>query len=139
DGQYALELFAAAARKERDDGAGRVQTVARAKLFARYARRDRARERVADELDLIDAARLVPAALERKDGEHQVNVAAHLPDAVRAPGPELRAYVVDDSEPTAVEGAREREVEVGPVNEDDRVGAACEGRALERAVGREEA
>ena len=76
--------------------------MARAELFARVARRGRARERVADELDLGDAARRVPFALEGEDGEHQVNVAPHLPDSVRAPGPELRADVVDDFEAAAV-------------------------------------
>src|ERR1044072_4988487 len=96
----------------------------RAELCTRQARDDRARERVADELYVRDAARGVPLALEGQDGEQEVYGAPHLPDAVRAPGPELRADVVDDSEVAAPERAREREVEVGPVHEHDGVGAA---------------
>src|SRR5215208_2806214 len=98
----------------------------RAELFTRPTRGDRARERVADELDVPDAARGVPPALEGQDGEQEVYVAPHLPDAVRAPGPELRADVVDDADAAAPERAREREVEVGPVHEHDGVGTALD-------------
>jgi hypothetical protein len=113
--------------------------VARAELFARESGRGRAGEGVADELDVRDAARGVPLALEGEDGEQEVYVAPHLTDAVRAPGPKLRADVVDDAQAATAERACEREVEVGPVNEHDGVGAPFERGALERAVGGPEA
>src|SRR5687767_7746408 len=106
--------------------------MARAELLARESGRGRAGEGGADGRDVRDAARGVPLALEGEDGEQEVYVAPHLTDAVRAPGPELRADVVDDAQPPPAQSAREREVEVGPVDEHDGVGAPFERGALER-------
>ena len=54
-------------------------------------------ERMADEFDFeVRFARVVPCLFERKDGEHEVDIAGDLVDARFVPGPDLRGDVIDD-------------------------------------------
>src|SRR5205085_10327610 len=131
--QDAREFFMSAAGQERDDGARGIELMPTTKLGAVITRINRARERMADEFYVRDAALCVPLRLERQEREQQINVAAHRTDAMRAPSPELRADVVDHFQPAPVQRAREPQVEVGPINEHDRIGAARECGVTQQA------
>src|ERR687883_1322700 len=98
--------------------------MAQAELFKALASTDCACKRVAHELDVVYAARLVPTLFKGKNRQQQVNVAPYISQAVRAPGPNLRADVVDDAQATATKGTRQSEIKIGPVNKHYRVGPA---------------
>src|SRR5437660_7819231 len=67
---------------------------------------------------------VVELGFERKDTEHQVEVARHLPDASAVPGPNLRADVINYFEigRASPQRASEPEIETGIIDQDDGVG-----------------
>ena len=59
--------------------------------------------------------------LERKDHEHAIRDRADRLQPSRAPRPDLRADVVDDRDAEALDRRRQAEIEIGKVDEDQRV------------------
>src|SRR5438132_12438103 len=86
-------------------------------LFAAITRSNLARERMAYILNVRHATFGVPALLERQNRKQQVDVAAHNARAIRAPGPQLRTYVVNDPKAPTMKPARQAQIEIRPINQ----------------------
>ena len=81
----------------------------------------RIEEGVADE-GRVDTVLLIELFLEFKEDDDLFNVAPYESDAVRAPCPDLRAYVIDDGNIPLMQLRGQMEVETGVVNEYREVG-----------------
>ena len=79
-------------------------------------------EWMAHKLDLIDSALGVPLLFEGKNRKQQIDVAFDAARAIRTPGPKLWTDVVDHFQAATVQRAGQFQIEVGPVNENYRVG-----------------
>src|SRR5712692_390663 len=88
---------------------------------------------MADELD-PHTGTPIELLLEGQDDEHTVDEAGDLPDPPLAPGPDLRADEVEDRDAGAARAARETEVEVGIVDQEDQIGPGARLRLLEGAT-----
>src|SRR5438093_7035278 len=53
-------------------------------------------------LDISDPPRGIPIFFKGKDRKQQIDIARDVPRAVRTPGPELRAYIIDDPHAAAM-------------------------------------
>ena len=130
----------AATRRSRRSGApslptsarrlpGRIATVGARGLEAereargqrRRVERDAIGERMADE-DRAHRVRVVEAAFERQDAEHEVDRLADRPHASLAPRPDLRAHVLHGRDALRLELPRDAQVEFGRVDADEHVG-----------------
>jgi hypothetical protein len=130
--QVQLDLLAAAAGQQGDLPAIPLHhsgNAARAGV-------NRVGQRVPDELHL-DPVPAVELALKRKDDQHLAHVTPHQFEASSAPGPKLRADVVNDRDATAMKLARQAKVELREIDEHGGIWAApvnfCE-QAAELAV-----
>ena len=129
---------AASRRTARDDFARRFQQHREEFFnFARAASRKKADEiriahspgptlreildhRMADE-NRAQARGVIQLRFERKDAEHQVEVARHVGDASAVPGPNLRADIVNDFRirRAPAESTRDPQIEAGIIDEND--------------------
>src|SRR5437867_8071567 len=123
-----VNLFLPAAWKQSSNRTFRIKIVSAAEFVARHCCRQLANQRVTDVFH-FDSNSLVELFFERQDHQHPIDVAAQRSDSVPAPGPYLRADVVNDLEAFAMKLTREPHVEIWPVNQDDRSGAAPASRA----------
>ena len=80
-------------------------------------------ERMADKFRL-DAALAIILLFKRENDQHALDVSLHLLDALRLPGPELRADEVDDGNAKAMEHLGETEMNLRKVDEHGDAGAA---------------
>src|SRR3990167_4750370 len=79
---------------------------------------------------------LIERLLEPEEHDHPVHVPADIPQPPPAPGPELRADVVDDRDAVALDqGCDDREVEIAEVHEDDEVGPLRAEVGFEQPLG----
>ena len=95
-------------------------------------------ERVPDE-DRAQARRVVHAALERQQAQHQVEEARHARRAPAPPGPDLRTHVLHRPQSRRVQRGREPEVELRRVDADEDIRAAFEHRAADSRAQRQQA
>ena len=93
---------------------------ARRRNASRGTHLDQIHQRVAHECHR-NPLTLVERGLEREDRQHLRDESLHRVDVARAPGPQLRADVVDDRHAEPPNRARETEVEVGKVDRDEDV------------------
>src|SRR5215510_9223903 len=107
----------ATAGQQRDDRPRLVEPMARAELFARRGHSNAVEQRMADVINL-DAVALVIVLLERQDDQHLLDVAFDRVNTIAAPGPDLRADVIDHAMAVAFEPLRQPQVEFWPVNQD---------------------
>ena len=84
---------------------------------------------MADKIGL-DAALAIILLFKRKDDQHALDIALNLLDAVRLPGPELRADEVDHRNAEAIEHLGEAEMNFRKVDEHGDGGAAGVDGAL---------
>ena len=110
-----------ASRQDRHRRRRRGQTVLREKAFARHRRRRQIDERMADELDRHPAFP-IDRFLERKDHQDPIRDPTDRLQPAGTPGPDLRADVIDDRHAELLDGRREAEIEVGRIDDDERVG-----------------
>src|SRR5437660_9977331 len=59
----------------------------------------------------------VPVFFKRKNRQQKVHVSLNGARAVRAPGPKLWTYIIDDRNTAAMKPARQTQIEIGPVNQ----------------------
>ena len=95
-------------------------------------------QRVADEYR-AQARFVVNAAFERKQAEHEVEVARHARGASPPPGPDLGADVLDRAQTRRMERWREAEVEFGRVDADEDIGLQGEHCAADACAKPDEA
>src|SRR5205085_1962345 len=81
-------------------------------------RRDRIKERVADETGL-DAALQEERLLEGQEAEHKVGAAAEFVDPPAAPGPDLGRDEMDDLDAAALGDLGDREVRARRIDRDE--------------------
>src|SRR5215475_7823191 len=81
----------------------------------------------------LDAVPLVIILLEGQDDQHPLDVAFDSVNAIRAPGPNLRADIVDHPVTVALEPSGKPQVEFGPVDQDDEPRPALIGRVAQAA------
>src|ERR687884_584735 len=74
-------------------------------------------QRMAHILNFRNTALSVPVLFEGQDRKQEIDVSLNVAHAVRAPGPELRAYVINDGNATAVQPARQPQIEIRPIDE----------------------
>src|SRR6266705_3706532 len=98
-----------APRQQCEDGTRRIQSVTSAEVFARRRGATSLRQWVTDVFDLETRA-FVELFFKRKDHQHAIDVAVQRANTVSAPGPHLRADVVNDFEPFAMKFPREPHV-----------------------------
>ncbi len=111
--QIQLDLLAAAAGQQRD--------LPRIPLHPDAAGVRPIGQRMPDELHL-DPVPPVELALKRKDDQHLAHVALHQLDASFAPGPELRADVVNHRNTAAMQLPRQAEIELREIDQHGHVG-----------------
>ena len=68
------------------------------------------------------AAFAIDRLFERKDHQHEIRELADGLDPLGAPGPDLRADVVDDRNAERLDAPRQTKVEIGKIDDDERVG-----------------
>src|SRR6266496_676136 len=85
--------------------------------------------------DGVRAQAPIDLRLEGKERDDAAGPARDRPGAARAPGPDLRADVVDQGDPVAFQTARQQTVEVGKVDEHRAVGTALPCGGLETLEG----
>src|SRR5205085_8433538 len=95
--------------------------------FARPESPRQINERMTDKLH-GHAAVTVDLLLEGKDDEHAIGDLANRLQPAGTPRPDLRADVIHDRDAEAPHLAREREVEVWKVDDDERVRTVAAGR-----------
>ncbi len=83
----------------------------------------------------IRAQTLVDLRLEWEKRDDAAGPARDRPGAPRAPGPDLRADVVDQRDPVSLETARQEAMKVGKIDEHRAVGTALAGGGLETPEG----
>src|SRR5213078_5102356 len=76
--------------------------------------------RMADE-NRAQARGVIELRFERKDAEHQIEVARHVGDASAVPGPHLRADVINNfrTRRSLAESTRDPQIEAGVIDEND--------------------
>jgi hypothetical protein len=72
---------------------------------------------VAHVLDVRDAAAGVPGLFERQNRKQQIDVSLNAARAIRTPGPQLRTDVINDGNTTAMQPARQPQIEFRPVDQ----------------------
>ena len=117
-----LDLGAPAARQQRDDGVVFAQRERDPARGSRHFERNCIGQRMAD-IRRRDTVARVDRRLEWKHAQHMVDRAAHLLDALAAPGPDRRADEMDRLDAGLLEPAFELEIEVGRIDADEGVGA----------------
>src|SRR5712692_6277065 len=85
--------------------------------------------------DGVRAQALIDLRLEGKERDDAAGPTCDGLGAARAPGPDLRADVIDQRDPFALETARQQTVEVGKVDEHRAVGTALPCGAVETPEG----
>ncbi len=86
-----------------------------------------------DVFDLIHAPRGVPFFFERENRQQQIDVAVDGVRAIRTPRPHLRAHVVNHPKAAPMQPARQAQIELRPINENYRIGPACDCSSLQVA------
>src|SRR5260370_30737900 len=127
----------AAAGKDGDEFLRWIETVLAAKGLAIERGVHGSYKRMADEFH-GDASVAVELFFKWENAESLREAAADYADAPRAPGPELRADVIDVFNATALEFAGEAQVEAGKIGEDGEGGFAPLGLGDEMAHGAHE-
>src|SRR5262245_61142733 len=79
-----------------------------------------------------------PVGFEWQNGKQQIDVSADLPHSVRSPGPNLRADVIDHTQPSPVQSFGEPQVELWPVNQNDGVRLSFQGGVFQFSKGSQE-
>src|SRR5665213_2161601 len=130
--QVIADLVRTAAGQDPDPRSGGVERVFLGELLARDRGLRHLGQWVAHELGL-NAMLPVEGLFKREDDQHLADVLLHQPDAVFLPGPQLRAYEIDDGDAEPMELARQAEMEVGKVDEHSHVGPPCANRFLQLA------
>ena len=101
-----------------------------AELIAVVLSANFAGQRMANVLDISDAARGIPIFFKGQDRKQQIDIARNVPGAIRAPGPKLRAYIINDPNTAAMKPARQTQIEIRPINQNRCVGLALIYRSL---------
>ena len=110
-----------APRKQRHDRTRAVEAYLTEETFLWLLRAREIDQRMADELDR-HAGIAVERFFEGKNHQHAIGDALHRPHPVPAPGPELRADVVNDRDAQLLDRCRQPEIEIGEIDDDQRVG-----------------
>ena len=120
DRQQPLDFVRPAARQQRHDRPLRIEPDLAQKTVLRLLRAREIDERMSDELHR-HAGIAIDLFLERKDHEHAIDEPLHHLHAALAPRPELRADVIDDGHAELLDRRGETEIEVGKIDQDERV------------------
>src|SRR5881227_1766057 len=87
-------------------------------------------QRVANVLDISDAARCIPVFFKGQDRKQQIDITLDVPRPIRTPGPKLRAYIINDPNAAAMKPARQTQIEIRPINQNRCVELALIYRSL---------
>lgn len=123
-GQVHADLLAAATGEQGDPVLVGIELVLGGELGAGQGERSHVGERVADVFG-VHATVAVPLLFEGKDDQGFFHPLAHAFHAALAPGPELRANVIDDRDAAGVHFASCPEIEGGGIDEDGAAGLAA--------------
>src|ERR1700733_9554839 len=126
-------FLAAAAWQEADPRFGRIETRLASKIFAGNRRGEQLRQGMADEFG-VHSAVVVEALLEREDDQHAVHIALDAADTVFLPGPKLGTDEINHRHSLAAQMLRQREIDVGKVDQDGGGGLFFSDRGAEAAV-----
>src|SRR5215470_15934842 len=113
-GQMVMDLLFSAAGQKPYKGASGVKPVTTGKLIASGSHANRFHERMPYILD-SDAFASIEIFFKRKYHQHSVNVPTNSIHAISAPGPNLRAYIIDYLEPIPAQPARKPHIEIRPI------------------------
>src|SRR5205085_11823273 len=81
-------------------------------------------QRVANVLDISDAAGGIPVFFKGQDRKQQIDIALDVPGAIRTPGPKLRAYIINDRDAAVMKPVRQTQIEIRPINQNRCIGLA---------------
>src|SRR5437763_14218609 len=95
-----------------------------AELIAVVLSANFAGQRVANVLDISDAAGGIPVLFKGQDRKQQIDIALDVPGAIRTPGPKLRAYIINDRDAAVMKPARQTQIEIRPIYKNGWVGMA---------------
>ena len=134
DREQELHLFGTAAGEQRHQALGRVETVRRQGGTRLAGRPHTIEQGMPDEVRAHALGR-VERRLERKDHRQPVDAAGDLADATPTPRPDLRADVVEHGDTVPVRDPRQRQVELGEVDQDQEIGTLVAHQGPHGAVG----
>src|SRR5438270_10788809 len=88
-------------------------------------------QRMTHVFDICDAAFSVPTFFEWQNRKQEIDVALYVSRAIRPPRPQLRADVINDADAVPVKPTRQPQIEIGPIDENCRVGISSFDRTLQ--------
>src|SRR6185436_7425257 len=99
----ALQFFVATTRKKRDKWSRWIKLVLTKKLCAGFVCVNFTGKWMPNKLNMLHFTGFVPGSFKGKNREQQIYIAFDILQTARAPGPELRADVIDNFQTTAVQ------------------------------------
>ena len=130
--QQVANFAAAAAGQDSEKTSARRETVARKRLGAALRGGDAVEQRMADEADAPAGAR-VEFSLEREDHGYPVGAPDEFADSSTPPCPDLWQDVIKHRDASAPRRSGKHQVELGIVNEDEKVGRIAAQNRTHRA------